>query len=975
VSFLHLSLRTGLFLTNWKQFLTESAAVEDALQAKCAAVCSAVTALRGGISSSGSGNVGGVVGASGGKSSIVVKMPLRTAAKASYSPLLHSMLRSPSSSVRAAAVGAVIKLLTGLQLSKFYTTKSVGTIGSVRGSEAARSASTSRLPAVSGIGKNRTDDVGKYLHKISSALIVMLNSEENQEVVELLCRLSALLLNHMPLSKVLTDRVLSVSSNSSSVYEVQAVTIYHLILRMSLRFEIPCTSYNTSTNATTTNNNTSGAAIGRSDSTNSTSNTNTNAATTSTSTTTSADGSKVIVASYVAMSWAIERCKGLDQTQAFVQALQLPYILSEMSSGAGMVGGSDGSGGAGIASGGNRKLHSASVSSIGSRSNNKTTTSNSNPQSSYIYAAVHCLLRAIPPAVTNNLYCITVRTLNTVLSQYHPSLYTQNTAWLCSLLVLLETHAQPALRLQGSKMLSFLLEHDLRSVPARLVPQGGLFGFFSTGNVSFLPGGGNFVTDALTVSSESYMYTYQRCNVVGRSIQQNVASLYKGCVDEAHIVRTQAMLTLGALSPYVWRVLHGVFSSTGLDSTAVCGSGGSGGGVSSVRVQLLRCLLVGTSDSIGTVRAAAFKSCGDCIVHLCMLLSAPDADTSVDTTDTTADYSTASLTAALHATHLNSHNNHSTHVPSTLHTLHSLHTPLHSLWSTTEASLAADMMHALGVGIADTKLSVRIQAAWALGNVLVNVVPYRWRYLQLSRELSSVGAGRNGSAGSVMSGSSTGMSVLQIPWLQDAAWLQMYASLLPLLQDSDKMLATAVRCIGNTAAGLFAQHSPSHHRCIHNLHKELIAQYLVPEFEYVAQEERVFDFRLFESVKVPILEHSQKLVFALSQTMGFIFHASVFCWDKGSTSPALPNIKHNGAEQSTSVVTSVHIREIVELQMHFLRYGKLKIQLQAVQVLLYAVARHREVVHREAQSSGSSGVSIGENGNSGMEDYVLQLVR
>lgn len=182
----------------------------------------------------------------------------------------------------------------------------------------------------------------------------------------------------------------------------------------------------------------------------------------------------------------------------------------------------------------------------------------------------------------------------------------------------------------------------------------------------------------------------------------------------------------------------------------------------------------------------------------------------------------------------------------------------------------------------------------------------------------------------------------------------MHTSLLPLLQDSDKMLATAVRCIGNTTAGMLAHYSPSHHRCIHNLHKELIVQYLVPEFEFIAHEDRVFDFGLFRDVKGPILEHSQKLIFALSQTMGFILHASMCEWDKSSSS--LPN----------NMLLSVHIREIMELQMQFLRYGKLKIQLQAVQVLLYAVARHNEAVHQGVQSGTESG---------GMEEYVLQLVR
>eukprot|EP00598_Pedospumella_elongata_P001496 CAMPEP_0184979374 /NCGR_PEP_ID=MMETSP1098-20130426/9689_1 /TAXON_ID=89044 /ORGANISM="Spumella elongata, Strain CCAP 955/1" /LENGTH=70 /DNA_ID=CAMNT_0027502683 /DNA_START=72 /DNA_END=281 /DNA_ORIENTATION=- len=40
---------------------------------------------------------------------------------------------------------------------------------------------------------------------------------------------------------------------------------------------------------------------------------------------------KPIFVSTIAMAWVTERCKGLDQSQAFAQALQLPYLSSPAS--------------------------------------------------------------------------------------------------------------------------------------------------------------------------------------------------------------------------------------------------------------------------------------------------------------------------------------------------------------------------------------------------------------------------------------------------------------------------------------------------------------------------------------------------------------------------------------------------------------------------------------------------------------------
>ena len=878
---------TVLFLLSWKNFLGESQAVEDALEAKCSAITSTVGTL---ISRTNNNANANTVGVNSGHSGL--NAPSRAATRilptsravVQYSPLLYHMLRNTNTQIRAAAVEALVKILSGLQLSSFYASKSPGTIGTIGNST--RSASTSRVPSLAS-AKTKADDANKYLQKITSALIVSLNAERHEGVVEVLCKLSSLLLTQMPLSKVLSDR--QVYLNTRTGYELQAVTIYHLLLKLSVHFEIPSVSIVSTPGPT---------MLSLSINTTITTVSNT---TNNTAATTMTEGKPIFI-STIAMAWVTERCKGLDHSQAFAQALQLPYLSSPASTER------------------HSNLHSASLSSIGKYSANTSRTSicSTHSQVSYIYAAVHCLLRAIPPGVMNNLYCITVRTLNTALAQYHPALYVQNAQWLNNFLSLLETHAQPALRLQGSKMLFHLLEYDLRSIPARYVPKSGLFGA-DTGpeSVSFLLELGSYVSDEYTTSGESYVNAYDRVTVVGRSVKENVVSLYRGCVDDAHIVRTQAMLTLGALSPYIWRVLHGVYSAK-LDMTSsVCSmrrimQNSHTKGVSSVRVQLLRCLLFGTTDTIGTVRAAAYKSIGDCVVHMCLLLSAQVEN------------------------HHNSITNSSDNTTT--------NNPVHPFWSAVEESLMGDLMRTLSAGLADTKLSVRIQAAWALGNVLINVLPYRAAYLQHT-SLSS------------HSTDTTNSAYASLTWLHDDAWIKMYHTLLPLLKDSEKMLATAVRCVGNTIAGMYAHSAPLHAECIHALHRELIQLYLVPEYEFI-EPDHAFDFRLFANVKNSILKHSQKLIFALSQTLGFVLHSSV----------------SNPDEQNSSEVArfapSVHLSEILELQIHFLRYGKLKIQLQAVQILLYAVAKHQfelaKVVKRDTTEDDHS---------HGLMDYVPQLVR
>jgi hypothetical protein len=552
-----------------------------------------------------------------------------------------------------------------------------------------------------------------------------------------------------------------------------------------------------------------------------------------------------ISASYVALTWLAERCKNANNTNALYRALCASYLSQ-----------------------------------------------NSNGGSAAIYAAAQCLLRAVAPANTNNLYCGAVRTLNSCLAQYFPALYVADPAWLCNLFSVLEIHAQAGLRLQGSKMQSFLLDYDLPNIV--VLP-------------AHLPLSGDFVRDVGT-GAACYVGTFTQCNAAGRTLEDNFASMLRSCGDDAHIVRTQAMATLGSLTSYVWRVLHGLTCSkaehlqyNAMQGTSRSGTASPDAAVITKRLLLLRCLLVGAKDSVGTVRTSAYKSLGDCVVNNALLLSAPAV------------------------------------------TLSSAANPVHPLLNAAELAFMNDLMSCLAVGILDTKLSVRVQAAWALGNTIVNLLPYRWSHGYTA--LSAAGGAIRVSVKPGTAAVGTKQQSQMPSWLTDSCWIALFSDLLPLLHDSEKLAATVIRCVGNVGAGLFPHLSQLHRETVCTLHEALIQRYLVPSYTpptSAARTEKGADYwQVLSNLRTPVTEHTQKVVFSLAQSLGFVLHA--LSQDVGRSE------------------TLLYVSEVMEVHMSFLKYGKLKTQLQAAQVLLYGQCLTKEVL-RESTLSGDT-------------DHVVQLIR
>jgi hypothetical protein len=660
----------------------------------------------------------------------------------------------------------------------------------------------------------------KILLKIVDTLVVALDTEQSETVLELLLKLAALLLDHMPLSDnwraVRNTRFAALTADSANLCEGRAMSLYVLALRVALRYDVPELANPLLAGGVSSTQSASAERTG-------------------------VPKPRNISASYVALVWLSERCKNANNTNALYRALCASYLSQ-----------------------------------------------NSNGGSAAIYAAAQCLLRAVAPANTNNLYCGAVRTLNSCLAQYFPALYAADPTWLCNLFSVLEIHAQAGLRLQGSKMLSYLLDYDLPNIV--VLP-------------AHLPLSGDFVRDIGT-SAACYVATFTQCNAAGRTLEDNIASMLRSCGDDAHIVRTQAMATIGSLTSYVWRVLHGLACSkaehlqyNAMQGTTRSGTASPDAAVITKRLLLLRCLLVGAKDSVGTVRTAAYKSLGDCVVNNALLLSAPAV------------------------------------------TLSSAANSVHPLLNAAELAYVNDLMSCLAVGILDTKLSVRVQAAWALGNTVVNLLPYRWSHGYTALSTAS------GIRGNVKSGTAAigTKQQSQVPsWLTDTCWISLFSDLLPLLHDSEKLAATAIRCVGNVGAGLFPHVSQLHRETVCTLHEALIQRYLVPSYTPPASAARTgmgADYRqVLSNLRTPVTEHTQKVVFSLAQSLGFVLHA--LSQDVGRNEAVL------------------YVSEVMEVHMSFLKYGKLKTQLQAAQVLLYGQCLTKELQRGSAPDTDRVAQSI-----------------
>ena len=237
-------------------------------------------------------------------------------------------------------------------------------------------------------------------------------------------------------------------------------------------------------------------------------------------------------------------------------------------------------------------------------------------------------------------------------------------------------------------------------------------------------------------------------------------------------------------------------------------------------------------------------------------------------------------------------------------------------------------------GCQDSKLAVRLQATWALGNLLLLILPRRQLFTFPSGSIVGHSGLTSGLSGSGLMGSSSGPrggilgpdsgslidgigggidpNAIQPDWTDDTTWLSLCNVGMGLLEDSDKLLASTVRCLGFVAAGLSPWDG------VHFAHLSAIVSALVQKVLLSGTQSSQRDRDL--GLQRCIQGHPHKLVFSVCQSLGFVG------W-------VLVNRGDNDADGVTPAVTSC-INSVRSVQSDMLRYGKLKVQTQACKSLV-----------------------------------------
>lgn len=280
----------------------------------------------------------------------------------------------------------------------------------------------------------------------------------------------------------------------------------------------------------------------------------------------------------------------------------------------------------------------------------------------------------------------------------------------------------------------------------------------------------------------------------------------------------------------------------------------------SSRERVLGALLDASADKIGNVRAAAFKAMGEAALRGGLALRPADSFVGE-----------ARLPQAL---------------------------------SSSEAALVSAIVRQLRGGCADSKLAARVQAVWALGGLLLVLLPLR-RQKAFSR---------SGSDGAP-----------DCDCISDEAWLASGCCCMALLLDSDKLLPSAVRCLGFVAAGLSPQRA-AHLAQLTSIVDTLVNKILftdaavsLTDWEYYGEE------RYQVQRQVETLPH--KLVYSICQSLGFVGWVLAAGYEGCSADAAA------GAQAMLE-----RARNVLAVM---LRHDAVKVRLQAAKALLALICRER----------------------------------
>ena len=451
----------------------------------------------------------------------------------------------------------------------------------------------------------------------------------------------------------------------------------------------------------------------------------------------------------------------------------------------------------------------------------------------------------------NNLHNLSLRNLNTSLLQLYPEIYTDDLDWLKILINHLECSAENSLRLQGCKFISILLNKSLTEFKMKeklkLTPLSLVQKFESVSIVK--------AVSSATTSSNGYL-------AAARELLITVDSLLRLLDDVDHLVKGSSLCAFGCLLPPHWEVLnHTDPTGCSTNNNIIALLKRSNKHRSNIREAIISKVMSMTLDKIGTVRAAALKALGDLIAN--RGLNVP----------------TYSMIGEMEIEMLNDNEN----------------------------NIICDLIEHFRMGCSDSKLAVRIQSLWSLGNLLILLLPFRLDYIRHPDK-----------------------DIQSKQWLSGTFWVSLCRISIELLSDSEKIVATASRSLALLVGGFdLSQTKYGETNEFIGIMNEIVFKFITKigfnELESI--DDKFLDNKCSEVVEHFIAEESQKLVFSISQTFGYVtwcmFHYKYF----------------DAIKLFTNVFDGDYHRvlTIVNIQIDMLKFGKLKLQLFAIQTLLHFV--------------------------------------
>jgi hypothetical protein len=375
------------------------------------------------------------------------------------------------------------------------------------------------------------------------------------------------------------------------------------------------------------------------------------------------------------------------------------------------------------------------------------------------------------------------------------------------------------------------------------------------------------------------------------SIYEATIQLLKSGNDSDHQVRGQSIVAFGYYTRSCWQYL------SNLTSTIPNGS--------NLRLDIIKFLLVGASDNVGTVRMVALKALGEATIRGAL--------------------SNSNILSNI--TKIKERNN-----------------------KDAELKLIFEVLKCFLNGCSDSKLAVRLQAIWSLGNQVLLLLPARQKLLFPTKNSIKPVVEVHSSVNQLSiipldefeaMINTDNKSPIVLDCIEDNVWINNVTICMHLMDDSDKVLASTVRCLGFIAAGL----SPWNHLHFIKLtsivdsliNKILLTNKSKVKINSILRTESVDDISTYSNAEIincvnqSIQTLSLKLLYSVCQALGFIGWVLT---NRGSGNISTSN-ENSSSDSEMAPGVLLCMERVRDVLVVMLRYdSKVKVQLQACKALI-----------------------------------------